>query len=115
MAVLAAAAYAFGLWRDADRAAALRALPRMALPALAVAGGVLGLFAVLAGPHTLFLENLWPVDFIRSAGFKTQSYWMPFTPASVVGLLARGAIYCGVVIGLVVSVSRLMLRHADPT
>ena len=107
VAVLAAAAYAFGLWRDADRPTALRAAGRMALPALAVAGGVLGLFAVLAGPHTLFFENLWPVDFIRSAGFKTQSYWMPFTPASALGLLARGAIYCGVVIGLVVSVSRL--------
>ncbi len=108
VAVVAAGAYAAGVWWDSGRQAAIQTAGRLALPALVVGGAGLGVFAVLAGPHRLFLENLWPVDFIRSAGFKTQAYWMPFTPASVLGLLARGAIYCLLVAGFVVSVPRLV-------
>ena len=105
-AALAAGAYLVGMWRDENGRAAWHAAIRLALPAVGVAGAVLGLFAAVAGPHRLFLENLWPVDFIRSAGFKTQSYWMPFTAASGIGLFARAAIYCGLVAAVVIGVAR---------
>ena len=44
-----------------------------------VAGGVLGGLRRRGGDRAnLFTENLWPVDFIRVAGFRSQSHWMPF-------------------------------------
>jgi hypothetical protein len=97
------AAYALAEWRFAGRAAAWRAAWRMALPALAIPVLVLGWFATRAGLGTLVTENLWPVKFV-SVGAKTETNWMPFTAASFVGLALRGAIYCGLLAGLVASV-----------
>jgi hypothetical protein len=87
------AAYVVGVAREAGWRPALHDAVRLALPALLVAGGVLAVFAALAGTSNLFTENLWPVDFMRVAGFRSQSYWMPFDGASVVGLAARGLLY----------------------
>ena len=45
-----------------------------------------------AGADGLFTENLWPVDFLRVAGFGSQTHWAPFDLASVaVDARARGA------------------------
>jgi hypothetical protein len=76
---------------------------RLALPALAIPAVVLGWFAARVGLSTLVGENLWPAKFIR-VGAKTESDWMPFTIASFAGVLARGAIYGGLLAALVVSV-----------
>ena len=66
-------------------------------------GAVLGWFASRVGVHTLIAENLWPVKFI-SGGAKTESDWIPLTPASAAGLLARAAIYLGLLAALVATV-----------
>ena len=45
------------------------------------------------GTANLFTENLWPVDFMRVAGFRSQAYCMPFDAASALALAARGLLY----------------------
>jgi hypothetical protein len=99
----ALAAYVLAEWRFLGRAAAWRAAWRLALPAVAIPVVVLGWFATRAGLGTLVTENLWPVKFV-SIGAKTESSWMPFTAASLVGLALRGALYCGLLAALVASV-----------
>lgn len=94
VAVGALAAFLIARWRFEGRSAMLSDLWRLALPAIAVPALVLGWFAARVGMHTLVAENLWPVKFI-SGGAKTESSWMPFTPASAVGVIARGSIYLG--------------------
>ena len=93
VALCVVAAFLVGTWRTSGRGIAVRSGVRLLLPGLAIPAVVLGTFAALAGPHRLFLEDLWPVDFIRIAGFKSQADWMPLTAASGVGLVARGAVY----------------------
>lgn len=105
LAVAAGALIAFLLarWRFEGRRAMLRAAPRLIAPAVLVPAVVLGWFAARVGMHTLVAENLWPVKFI-SGGAKTESYWIPLTLGSAVALLARAAIYLGLLAALVVSV-----------
>jgi Dolichyl-phosphate-mannose-protein mannosyltransferase len=103
VAVGALAAYLFATWRLETRTVALARAWRLALPALAIPALVLGWFAARAGLSTLVGENLWPAKFIH-VGAKTESDWMPFTVASFFGVLARGAIYGGLLAALVVSV-----------
>jgi hypothetical protein len=103
VAAAALAAYLFATWRLEGRGVALARAWRLALPALAIPAVVLGWFAARVGLSTLIGENLWPAKFIR-VGAKTESDWMPFTPASFLGVLARGAIYGGLLAALVVSV-----------
>jgi hypothetical protein len=105
VAVAAAAlvAYLFATWRMEGRTVALARGWRLALPALAIPAAVLGWFAARVGLSTLVGENLWPAKFIR-VGAKTESDWMPFTIGSFVGVVARGAIYGGLLAALVVSV-----------
>ncbi|HEY6780764.1 MAG TPA: hypothetical protein VI111_07415, partial [Thermoleophilaceae bacterium] len=98
---LIGAAYLVGLARQHGIGAALRALPRLALPALAVAGGVLAIFCAQAGTAIVLTENLWPVDFIRETGFGSQGNWAPFDLASVASTLARAVIYCSLLAALV--------------
>lgn len=74
---------------------------RIALPALAIPVAVLGAFAVAVGADRLLWENLWPVDFIRVAGFRSQEDWAPLTAASAVSTLGRLAVYGGLLAGLV--------------
>jgi len=101
IAVLAAGAYLVGEWRQQGLREALRALPRLALPALAVAVPVLAWLAAEAGAANLFTENLWPVDFIRVGGLKSQEAWAPLDLESFASTLARAAIYLGLLSALV--------------
>ncbi len=105
LAVAAGALVAFLLarWRTEGRSAALAAGWRLALPGVAIPAVVLGAFATRAGFSNLLTENLWPVKFTK-VGLKTQSNWMPFTVASLFGLIARAVIYCGLLASLIASV-----------
>jgi hypothetical protein len=97
------AAYVLGTWREQGRRRAVSAAWRMALPGLVIPVAVLGVFAAKAGASNLLTENLWPKDFIRIAGFKTQSDWMPISAAGAFGVLARFAVYGGLLGALVVT------------
>jgi hypothetical protein len=98
-----ALAYAIATWRFTGRRAALDASWRLALPALAIPGVVLGWFAAKAGLSRLVTENLWPVKFLHG-GVSTEHHWAPFDLPSLLGLLARGAIYLALLAALVLSV-----------
>lgn len=102
----AAAAYVVGVWRTDGRRAAGKSALALSVPGLAIPGVVLGSFAFAVGAGRLFTENLWPVDFIRKAGFRSQSSWMPFTLESFVGLVGRGVVYGALLGGVVISVQR---------
>ncbi len=104
---LAALAWTVGVWRSEGRRAALITLAWMAGPALAIPFAVLGALAASVGAHRLFWENLWPVDFLRIAGFNAYREWTPFDAASVASSLARGAIYLSLLAGLVASAVKL--------
>jgi hypothetical protein len=101
IAALTGAAFLVGEARQKGIPTALRALPRLALPALAIAGAVLGILAADAGAGTLFTENLWPVDFLRIAGFSSQTAWAPMNLESAVATLARAGIYCALLAGVI--------------
>jgi hypothetical protein len=107
----ALAAFVVARWRFEGRGPALSAAWRIALPGIAIPLVVFGWFAARAGLSDVLTENLWPVKFIR-VGAKTEQNWMPFTLSSVFGVLARGAIYAGLLAALVVSVERWSERKA---
>lgn len=103
VAALAGLAYLLGLGRQHGARAALRALPRLALPALAITGTVLGLFARSAGAHRLFTENLWPVRFLQFTHYDSQSSWAPLTLQGGVATVGRAAIYCSLLAAVVIA------------
>jgi hypothetical protein len=84
-----------------SRRAVLADAVRIGLPALAIPLAVLGAFAAAVGADRLLWENLWPVDFIRVAGFRSQENWAPLTAASAVSTLGRLLVYGGLLAGLV--------------
>lgn len=94
VAGLAGLAYLIGLARQHGVRPALRALPPLALPAVLLAGGVLALLASSVGAERLFTENLWPVDFLRIAGFSSQHAWAPRDLESLAATIARAGVYC---------------------
>lgn len=104
-AVAAGAALCFliGTWRESGRGPALAAALRIGLPGVLVPAAVLGYFAAQAGASRLIWENLWPADFIRVAGFRTQQHWMPFTVESGAALAGRALVYGGLLACLVAS------------
>jgi hypothetical protein len=102
----AAAAYVVGTWRAEGRRAAGKSALALGVPGLAIPGVVLGGFALAVGAGPLFTENLWPVDFIRKAGLRSQSSWMPFTFESFVGLVGRGVVYGALLAGVVAGAQR---------
>jgi 4-amino-4-deoxy-L-arabinose transferase-like glycosyltransferase len=104
---LAAVAWAAGIWREEDARAALRALAWIAGPALAIPVAVLGALASSVGADRLFWQNLWPIDFLRAAGFNAYREWTPFDAASVASSLARGAIYLALLAGLTATAVKL--------
>jgi hypothetical protein len=104
VAALAGAAWLVGTWIDGDRRAALRGIAPLALPGLAIPVAVYGLFASAAGFNRLFTDNLWPVDFIRVAGFRSQEDWAPLDPASFAGTAGRALVYCALLAALVSAV-----------
>lgn len=114
VAALAGAAYLAGLARQQGIPTALRALPRLALPALLVAGTVLGALAAEVGAARLFTENLWPVDFLRISGFGSQHAWAPLDFESLVATLARAGVYCALLAG-VVAAAVLLARAGTGT
>lgn len=101
---LAGAAWLFGTVVDGDRRAALRGIAPLALPAVAIPAAVYGLFAAAAGFDRLVTENLWPVDFIRVAGFRSQEDWAPLDPASFASSAGRALVYCALLAALVTTV-----------
>jgi hypothetical protein len=104
---VAGIAWVVGIWREAGARAALQALAWMAAPALAIPIAVLGAFAASVGFDRFFWQNLYPVDFLRTAGFNAYREWTPFDLASVASSLARGAIYLALLVGLTASAFRL--------
>jgi 4-amino-4-deoxy-L-arabinose transferase-like glycosyltransferase len=100
---VAALAWALGIWREEDLRAALRALAWIAGPAIAIPAAALGTLAASVGADRLFWQNLWPIDFLRAAGFNAYREWTPFDAASVASSLARGAIYLALLAGLTAS------------
>jgi hypothetical protein len=88
-------------WRMQSRASALRAAVRLGVPGIAIPLVVLGAFAASVGASHLLWDNLWPKEFIRIAGFKTQSDWMPFTGGSAFALALRAALYVGALVAVV--------------
>jgi hypothetical protein len=86
------------------RRAVLADAARIGLPALAIPLAVLGAFAAAVGADRLLWENLWPVDFIRVAGFRSQENWAPLTLASAASTLGRLLVYGGLLAALVAAV-----------
>jgi hypothetical protein len=101
VAGLAGLAYLVGVGRQHGVRAALRALLPLALPAIVVAGGVLALLASSVGAERLFAENLWPVDFLRIAGFNSQHSWAPRDLESVAATIARAGVYCTMLVAVI--------------
>jgi hypothetical protein len=106
-AALAALAWVVGIWRAQDLRAALRMLAWMAGPALVIPLAVLGAIGASVGLDRLLWQNLWPVDFLRIAGFNAYREWTPFDAASVASSLARGFVYVALLAGLVASAVKL--------
>jgi hypothetical protein len=92
-----------GLPRRPRRTVLVDAL-RIGLPALVIPLAVLGAFAATAGMDRLLWENLWPADFIRVAGFRSQENWAPLTLASGASTLGRLVIYGGMLAALIAAV-----------
>jgi hypothetical protein len=103
LAVSMAVAYTIGTWRVTGPRSALGVSWRLALPAIAIPGVVLGWFAARVGLSKLLTENLWPVKFLHG-GAGTEKQWAPFDVSSVLGLLARGMLYIVLLGALVIAV-----------
>lgn len=101
IAVLTLGAYLLGTWRQEGWGPTLRALPRLALPGLLVAGVVYGVLAAEVGASRLFTENIWPVKMLRVAGFASQEAWAPRDLESVVATLARAGAYLTLFAGVI--------------
>lgn len=95
VAALAAAVWLAAELRQRPWRAVLADGLRIGLPALAIPVLVLAAFASAAGLDRLIWENLWPRDFIRVAGFRSQEDWAPLTAASGFSTMGRLLIYAG--------------------
>lgn len=100
VAALAAAVWLFASSRQRAWRQVLGDALRIGLPALAIPLAVLGAFAATAGADRLLWENLWPVDFIRVAGFRSQEDWAPLTLESGFSTLGRALVYGGLLAAL---------------
>jgi hypothetical protein len=98
---LGAVCWLIGTWRAEGLPAARKQLLAMIGPAVVIPAVVLGALAAQVGGDKLFWQNLWPVDFLRAAGFNAYREWTPFDAASVASSLARGLIYCALLGGLI--------------
>ncbi|MCW3015529.1 MAG: hypothetical protein JWO02_2621 [Solirubrobacterales bacterium] len=109
VAIAIGAAYLVGLARE-RRGGVRAAAVRLGVPGVLIPAAVLGALAVRVGAARLFTENLWPVDFLRVAGFATQERWMPLTLDSVLGLVVRAGVYGGLLAGAVATALALRER-----
>lgn len=110
IAVLTLGAYLLGTWRQEGWGPTLRALPRLAIPGLLLAGIVYTELAAEAGASLLFTENLWPVKMLSAAGFASQEAWAPKTFEGLVATLARAGAYI-TLLGSVVAAAVLVARE----
>lgn len=110
IAALTLGAYLLGTWRQEGWGPTLRALPRLALPGLLLAGIVYAVLAAEAGASQLFTENLWPVKMLRAAGFASQEAWAPKSVEGLVATLARAGAYL-TLFGGVVAAGVLVARE----
>jgi hypothetical protein len=104
---LGALCWLIGVWRSEGLPAARRQLLLMIGPAVAIPLVVLGALAAQVGGSKLFWQNLWPIDFLRAAGFNAYREWTPFDAASVASSLARGFIYVSLLAGLIATAVRM--------
>jgi hypothetical protein len=104
-AALTGAAYVVGFARQEGVRAAAGVALRLAVPGLAIAGAVFAAFCAIAGAEVVFLQNVWPVDFLRQTKFGSQGDWAPRDLQSVVSTVARATVYCSLLGGLVASVA----------
>lgn len=104
---VAALCWLIGVWRTQGFAATQRLLLPMAAPALAIPLLVLGTLAARTGADKLFWQNLWPIDFLRVAGFNAYREWTPFDAASVASSLVRGLVYFALLAGLIATAVRM--------
>jgi hypothetical protein len=98
-------ASALGVNRVEGRRAAVRALGWIVLPALLIAGPVLGLFAAEVGLSRLVTQNLFPVGFLHSEATYQQSL-SPLTFSSLVVTIGRALVYAALLAGVVGSALR---------
>ena len=89
-AMLAGAAWVIVHFR---RSASPRAIGLLAAPALLIPAVVYGVFAAVAGVHTLLLDNLYPRDVLRAGGDVLLRVRMPLTVESVIELGGRAVLY----------------------
>ena len=75
------------------RSLGLRSLGFLLVPAVGVPTVVYGIFAWLAGPHDLLLENLYPRDVLQAGGDVLVRVRMPLTLESVVEIGGRALLY----------------------
>ncbi len=84
------------------------ARPRLLLaPALAIPAVVYGALAAVAGAHRLVFENLYPVDFLESAGNAMIKSRMPMTVSSFAEVGGKLALYAAGCAALVLVASRI--------
>lgn len=76
-----------------SRGASPRAIGFLAAPALVIPGVVYGVFAAVAGVHTLLLDNLYPRDVLQAGGDVLLRVRMPLTFESVIELGGRTVLY----------------------
>lgn len=114
IAALTLGAYLLGVWRQEGWGPVFRALPRLAIPGLLVAALVYGVLAVEVGASRLLTENIWPVKFLRVAGFAAQEAWAPKDLESLVATLARAGAYL-TLFGSVVAAAILVARERTPS
>jgi 4-amino-4-deoxy-L-arabinose transferase-like glycosyltransferase len=104
---LVLAAWVVGTWRAEGRREALRVARLLIGPAIAIPVVALGVLSAQVGASRLFWQNLWPVDFLKVAGFNAYREWTPFDAASVASTAARAVIYLALLAGVVASAVRV--------
>lgn len=110
-ATIAALAWLLGAWRTGGRREALRTAAWIGAPAVAIPAAVLGTIAAEVGAGRLLWQNLWPVHFLRTAGFNAYREWTPFDAASVASSLARGFVYLSLLAGAAAAAVKLQAAH----
>lgn len=86
---------ALGLVRDAGWRPALLGIARAAGVALVIAAPPYVWLASLAGAHRLFLENIFPVEFLQAVGATFEHEQHPLDLPSFGTLLVRGTVMVG--------------------
>jgi hypothetical protein len=93
--VAAVGGASLGLLREQGVRAAIGGATRAAGAALLIAAPPYLWLANLAGAHRLFLENIWPIEFLRAVGTTFEHDQHPFDLSSLGVLLVRGAVLVG--------------------